>query len=217
MLTKNYNIMTTYGEGETVFKYTTGTTVNKGKIMSYPISANRASTSIKPSSACGKPLNYPLTTATNSYTEEKTAYTWRGVIWATTFPTPPSNVYYDNYLANYLTLFVGTGTTAPTTDDYCLDSAIELAVASASCEVNTTGTSIVTTRTFSNNTGSDVTITEVGLYLVREVKDLTDTTEAARAYPLMIARQVLSTPVVIPAGISETFNYKLDISNLMVT
>ena len=149
-------------------------------------------------------FNYNTTTGANAYTQEKTTYNWRGVteedINSTTM-VPTSNGF---------TLFVGNGNTAVTSSDYCLDNAIELDVTASSCTTNSNG--IVTVqRTFENNTGSVVTISELGLYFFRTGGYL------AESPIVMIGRKVFDSAVTIPDGEQRTFEYIIYMNHINFT
>ena len=132
-----------------------------------------------------------------------TSYNWNMVVStavdSTVAPIP-------NLLYNGFVLFVGDGITEPAATDYKLTNAIELDVASASCIHNANGKTYVA-RTFTNNTGADVTIKELGCYL------FASNVAGKNATPIpivMIGRTVLDTPVTIANGDSQTFTYVIE-------
>lgn len=146
--------------------------------------------------------NYNTTTGSNTYIDEQTSYKWTGIV--------RSNVTYNlqnypEYWANGFTLFVGSGTTAPTTQDYKLQTPLTLDVVSASC-IPQENEKVSVIRTFQNNTGADVTVNEVGCYLFKHYNDITPV--------VMIGRKVLDSGIVIPAGDIYTFTYIIDMSNI---
>ena len=104
-----------------------------------------------------------------------------------------------------LALYVGNDNTAPTADDYTMDTTnLGLTV------VNTTGTNNSTpgsytqnyiaifNRTFKNDTNADITVSEVGIIGSGRGPYSSEKT-------FLIARDVLSTPVTIAPGDAYTF------------
>ena len=145
--------------------------------------------------------NYSTTTATNSYTKEKTSYQWADVLNVQNGGI--SQIYY-----NGLVIFVGTGDTPVTSNDYCLDNAVELAVTAASC-THTENNKTYISRTFQNNTGSSVTITEIGCYVFR-----CHATGQNKLDIVMIGRRVLQSPVTIADGDMYNFHYVIDMDTV---
>ena len=147
-------------------------------------------------------FNYTTNIGSNSYTEEQTSYTWLNI-------TSSMNTRDQAYYRNGFVIFIGTGDTAVTASDYCLDSALNIDVVGASCTTADTGI-VTTTRTFENNTGSDVEIKEMGLYIFTPVGE-----GAQYMKPLiMIGRKVLANPVTIPEGEQRTFEYVIHMENI---
>lgn len=105
---------------------------------------------------------------------------------------------------NNLYIKVGTGTTAPTENDYELQTVNT----DVSCDTVVIGNSANYTKTytatFSNPTNSDITIAEVGLYgnIMFDAynEDYMD---------VLLDRTVLDTPITIPAGESKAITYEL--------
>lgn len=149
--------------------------------------------------------NYSTTTATNSYTKEKTSYLWADVV-------NSRNGSFQTICYNGLVIFVGTGDTPVTSNDYCLDNAVELAVTAASC-THTENNKTYISRTFQNNTGSSVTITEIGCYVFRCNANL-NTTALNNLDIVMIGRRVLQSPVTIADGDMYTFHYVIDMDTV---
>ena len=147
--------------------------------------------------------SYTTTTGSNSYIKEQESYTWGSVV---SKKAPSFNADSPYYVWNGFTLFVGTGDTAETAEDYKLANAVELAVTAASCQHADNGKTFVT-RTFQNNTESAVTIKEVGLYVFR-------CAGAVDNRVVMIGRKVLDTPVTINVGDVYTFTYSVDLSEI---
>lgn len=146
--------------------------------------------------------SYTTTTGSNAYTNEQENYNWAGVV-STMAQNYSVNSPYTIW--NGFTLFVGTGDTAETAEDYKLANAVELAVTGASCLHADNGKTFVT-RTFQNNTESAVTIKEVGLYVFRCIGN------QANNQIVMIGRKVLETPVTINVGDVYTFTYSVNLS-----
>ena len=147
--------------------------------------------------------SYTTTTGSNAYTNEQENYNWAGVVSTMAQGYSPNNVY---AIWNGFTLFVGTGDTAETVEDYKLASAVELAVTAASCLHADNGKTFVT-RTFQNNTENAVTIKEVGLYVFRCTGNVDNRV-------VMIGRKVLDTPVTLEVGDAYTFTYSIDLSEI---
>ena len=109
----------------------------------------------------------------------------------------------------YFILFVGTGDTPVTIDDYKLAAPISLQVNSHSCLQPTAG-KIIVTRQFTNNTEEAVTIKEIGLYL-----GSTKRSYANEFVPfIMLGRKVLDSPVTLQVGDSYSFDYNIDMSQI---
>lgn len=103
-------------------------------------------------------------------------------------------------------LMLGTGTTAPTADDYRLESPITTNLSCDSVSVSRTSLTKTYTATFTNSGSSDITVTEVGfvvyiLYLYGPNDENSD--------HFLMDRTVLETPITIPAGESRTVTYEL--------
>ena len=144
---------------------------------------------------------YPTVNLAN-YTAEKTSYKWVNITYGNSSSTKHGKV----YLRNGFTIFLGTGDTEATVDDYCLANSVELASTGGSCTHYENGLTTVE-RTFVNNTGDDVTIKEIGLYM------FSPNTEAGKEYPIILmGRKILKTPVTIPVGEQRTFTYVIDMS-----
>ena len=173
-----------------------GEEVNKGNILTGQVDTDRCNGHCN--YASNLLYNYNSTMGTNNYINEQISYSWGGV----TGNRIDSSTY-GRY--NGFVLFVGSGDTAPTPDDYKLENAVELKVLTASCIHYENGRTIVS-REFFNNTDEDVTIKELGCYIF------------ANMHPnqplVMIGRKVLPQPVVIPQGQQYTFTYTIDTSSI---
>lgn len=212
MLLDNYKTLLSFDKSG-VFKDVTNTAVNilgflggQGGQNTTPTSNNganvlnnhewRASTSR---------FHYDTTTGTNTYTDEQTAYKWLGV---TNKSNTSGNEQGTALIYNGFVLFVGTGTTEPTAADYKLATPVTLDVTGASCTHNANGKTYVT-RTFTNNTGADVTVNELGCYVFKSVASCT-ASSCPTTPVVMIGRTVLDTPVTIANGDSQTFTYVIN-------
>jgi len=103
-------------------------------------------------------------------------------------------------------IVVGTGTTPPTPDDYTLESKIPHGTGAGQLSYGETGVSAVSAkdnniylyidRTFTNLSGADIDISEVGLitYISRW---------------LLIARDVFSPPITVADGAAVTIRYTI--------
>lgn len=103
----------------------------------------------------------------------------------------------------YLRLVFGSGDTTPTVLDYDLaadESANLTLVGMNSINYASDRMEIVFPYTATNNTASDIELKEVGI-----VKKVT-TTNGVYA-DVLIAREVLSSPITIAAGETKTINY----------
>lgn len=158
--------------------------------------------------------DYETNPNTNSFTDELELYNWTRIVGITGSDTSSDNN--RDARENGFVIFVGSGDTAVTAADYCLDSALELAVLDASCYHNEYQRTEVR-RTFQNNTVNAVTINEVGLYVFTQ-NNLNFEPGDTRNFPLiMIGRRVLETPVTLQVGDSYTFTYVIDMSNITFT
>ena len=103
-------------------------------------------------------------------------------------------------------LYCGTGTTEPTVDDYTLANPITMdLVTTPSLINNTNNTGGLLTFVLQNNTGSEQTITEIGLAAG---------VESATRYPVLFNRRLLENPVTLQDGDTYAFSFAWDTSNL---
>lgn len=101
-------------------------------------------------------------------------------------------------------LYVGNGNTAPTADDYCLESKISTLTLvqeskthqAANATINYGEAITSDVAVYQNNTSADITVNEIGLFF----KD----TWYNRYF--MIAREVLDSPVIIEPNKSYSFS-----------
>lgn len=153
--------------------------------------------------------NYGATENLNECEAEKTSYPYG---WAVSNNNAQNTKTISNakYRFNGMVLFVGTGDTPATANDYCLDNSVVLTPTSSKC----THTANLTTeieRTFKNNTGDAVTIKEVGAYIfAAQYGNLS----SDNYFPIvMIGRKVI-TPVTIANNETYTFKYTIDFNNI---
>lgn len=108
-------------------------------------------------------------------------------------------------------LMFGTGTTPPTENDYTLESPIyNISYTPGSVLIAPDGEGkyqMYIDHVLTNNTGADITICEVGLFGEVCSKWTSATNYLHRN--VMFERTVLDEPLVIPAGKSKLFTYKL--------
>lgn len=108
---------------------------------------------------------------------------------------------YGVFLTN-LKLYVGSGTTAETIDDYCLESQINTLDMISSTGTNSNNPSYIDgyintfTSTFKNSTNDDIIVNEIGII----GKEITYGVEA------LIYREVLETPITIAPNTTKAFS-----------
>ena len=137
--------------------------------------------------------------------------------------TVPYNYTVDNYQAPILTdyninnalannnayrfiLFCGTGTTEPTVDDYTLANPVTMKlVATPSLINNEDDLGGLLTFVLQNNTGSEQTITEIGLGAA---------TSETPYMPILFNRRLLENPVTMQNGETYAFSFAWNTSNL---
>ena len=100
---------------------------------------------------------------------------------------------------------VGTGTTAPTEDDYNLETWNSDIVCDSISSAYTPNSTKSYTATFSNTTANDVQVTEIGLFVTMAI--FTDS--ATNDEDVLLDRTILSTPITIPAGQSKSITYEI--------
>jgi len=112
-----------------------------------------------------------------------------------------------------LGIIVGTGNTAPTIDDYVIETPIPHdavpptagalqygAVAFGAPASDATTSRFTITRDFSNNSGGAITVNEIGLYVEGYVYNIT--------YYFMTIRDVIGGGLAVPNGQTLTINYQ---------
>lgn len=102
---------------------------------------------------------------------------------------------------------LGTGSTAPTADDYCLELPITTNLSCDSVSVSRTSLIKTYTATFTNSGSSDITVTEVGFIVYINYEHTYSSSFSADDF--LMDRTVLETPITIPAGESRTVTYEL--------
>ena len=152
--------------------------------------------------------NYDPTPGSNSYVSEQTAYKYTGI---TNGSSSSSSATYPANRYTGLIIYVGTGETPVTANDYKLDTPISLSVVSASCIINSNNT-VEVERTFQNNTENDVVIKEIGLYVFASQSNQQS---QVLTLPILIGRKVLNEPVTILVGAAYTFNYSINMNNII--
>ena len=105
-------------------------------------------------------------------------------------------------------IFLGTGNTAPTIDDYKLSGDLITGLTSQVQNTSATNNSITFSATATNNTDAPVTIKEIGL---GGYKSTTGTCV------VLLTRDVLPTPVTLNVGDSKTFSITIDFRSLTDT
>lgn len=104
-------------------------------------------------------------------------------------------------------LYIGTGTTPPTEDDIILEAPVTF-----TCPVvpqisrGDNYTTLLITYTFTNNTDTTQTITEIGLCSRLKVGNPSPA--------VLLNRRLLENPVTMEAGESKVFTFTIDTSNL---
>ena len=117
------------------------------------------------------------------------------------------NFYDAHSYKSTLAMLVGTSDTPPTVDDIKLGNQIQLTHINDSCSMIDGVISLI--REFQNNTESEVTIKEVGLYVISG-----NTGGASSSFEnlfiFLVGRNILQTPVTIPIGDIASFQYRID-------
>ncbi len=108
----------------------------------------------------------------------------------------------------YPGVYFGSGTTEPTRDDYKLESQITsgLSIVNPSgfaWSIDTEGCRHATaTYTVTNTSSDEITISEVGNYTAIGIS-------SSKFVQMLMERQVLAEPIVIPAGEARIITYEL--------
>lgn len=114
----------------------------------------------------------------------------------------------------------GTGTTAPTENDYTIESIISSGLTLSSTpskqyyfDSENDKYYVYYDFTLANNTESDISISEVCLFATiypGDTKGVTPSTSVYNNFSILIDRTVLETPIVIPAGESGVVRYSME-------
>lgn len=105
-------------------------------------------------------------------------------------------------------IYLGTGNTAPTIDDYKLSGDLITGLTSQVQNTSATNNSITFSATATNNTDAPVTIKEIGLGGYKS---------ASGTCVVLLTRDVLPTPVTLNVGDSKTFSITIDFRSLTDT
>lgn len=198
MLVNNFKSLIQFGNSFT-FKNVAGEDVEKSTILSHYTYVTTTNGHSNTGHAC---YNYGMTTATNNYTNEQSKSVWKNIVQQ---EITKADV---NGECGFV-LFVGSGLTTPTAEDYKLENALTLNVLGASCRHDDNITT--TMRTFQNTTSENVTINELGLYLFKT------TSSSDSKNLIMIARKLLEAPVTLAPNETYTFTYQIKFEDFKFT
>ena len=119
-------------------------------------------------------------------------------------------------------VMVGTGNTAPTINDHALETKIDDGVAAGEMQyggvtyglptASATESHFTITRDFSNASGGDITVEEIGIYvkaMAAWIIQSNDRTSGAPDLIFMTIRDVVGGGITIPNGETLTVNYRL--------
>lgn len=98
---------------------------------------------------------------------------------------------------------LGTGTTAPTEEDYWLETQDDNITCSSAVASETENNTKVYTYTFTNPTSNNITITETALAIKLDSNVLSENAS------IMLDRTVLDTPITFSAGETMAITYEL--------
>ena len=137
-----------------------------------------------------------------------TAYVTTGSSGYASYITPIA----PNYSLYYgLTVKVGSGTTEPTIDDYCMTSneTSNFTQYTVTSSTSVENASVVISFAVSgvNNTGSAITISEIGIYKSFLYKSANDTSNVFYQ-PTMLVHNLLDDIITVQPGSSFQFLYK---------
>lgn len=212
MLTNNFKVLFNWGSEGNFTDVLGHTVAKKYKIATNYYYNNRRNDYW---ASASNTLNYSATTATNTFTDETTIYTYTNIVISEGYTSiNVSGITYYVPSGNGLIIFLGTGDTAEKEGDYCLASPVKLTPTSAACLQDANGKTVVQ-RSFTNGTGADVTVKEIGLYLFGSKSGFYTAGSNPDNSLVMIARKVLETPVTIANGDTTPFQYTLDFSQIV--
>ena len=106
-------------------------------------------------------------------------------------------------------IFVGTGTTEPTAEDTTLENLVPMTLSTAGTPVSiqTSGTTTTISFNLVNSSGSEQTITEIGLACICMY-------QSQKSWWVLLNRKLLPEPVTMGVDEVYTFTYQLDWANL---
>lgn len=113
-------------------------------------------------------------------------------------PTTSTTVGNAQRPLNKISIVIGSGDVAPTYDDYKMGNPLNLSTVTQSYSTN--GGVMTFVKTFKNDSGSEVTVKEVGLF----------GTPDDYSNCVVLTRTVLSSPVTIANGETKTFTVVVD-------
>ena len=113
-------------------------------------------------------------------------------------PTAATAIGYSSRPLNKISIVVGSGDVAPTYDDYKMGNPLNLSTVTQSYSTNNGVMTFV--KTFKNDSGSEVTVKEVGLFGTPDDYNCC----------VVLTRTVLSSPVTIANGETKTFTVVVD-------
>lgn len=122
------------------------------------------------------------------------------------FNIGPNSLTYSG--SNYLYVKIGSGNSTPSFSDYALESPIDITRYSYTWQGGaelSDGTLYWATTVYTNNSGSNVTVKEVGLYAYAR------NPSGGAFKDICLARKVLDTPIVIEPNESYNFTYKISV------
>ena len=119
-------------------------------------------------------------------------------------------------------IMVGTGNTAPTISDYALETKIDDGVGAGELQYggvtyglptsSATESHFTITRDFSNASGGDITVEEIGLYvraMYAWIGDYAERTDSGTEFPVLMTIRDVTGGITIPNGETLTVNYRL--------
>ena len=111
-------------------------------------------------------------------------------------------------------VYLGSGTTPATENDYTLESVLTGLTATSSentyYDSETYKYRQSLELTVSNNTGAEVTVGEIGRFVEINTSATRGATSSGNTKLFMVDRTVLETPVVIPSGESSIVRYEFE-------
>lgn len=156
---------------------------------------------------------YSLNFGEAGYTNSSTTYLLSGEAGRTS----------DQISTNYrkLRIYCGTGSTEPTPEDYKLAAAVNLTsvvndVMAGGKSTNLDSYTGTVATTVINDTSAPVTVTEIGMLLQTSAGGSTSANNPSNgAYNnILMARELLDTPIELPVGGIYTFQMTIDFSNI---